>query len=163
MVSGLQLTILRTRDMGLVKQLWGDPSIYHLMSDDGCPSNPAKWQPVDSDRRVFLVPWLYSVDKPPQPMGLVSFYAVNYVMYEVHIGLLPAFHHTLTYDLCIKAKNWMFENTPCQSIIAYVPASKPHVRALAIKCGMLESGILPKSLLVQGVLIDQYVFSIGRD
>ena len=163
MVSGLQLTILRTRDMGLVKQLWGNPSIYHLMSDDGCPSNPAEWQPVDSDRRVFLVPWLYSMDKPPQSMGLVSFYAMNHVTYEAHIGLLPQFHHTLTYEISIKAKNWMFEHTPCQCIVAYVPANKPHVRSFALKSGMTECGILPRSLLAQGVLIDQYIFSIGRE
>lgn len=160
MVRG-NLILLPTHDMVLVKRLWSDPAIYHQMIDDGCPKNPADWQPAGGERRHYLVPWL-DENNQMTAMGIIGYYAISHVMYEVHIGLLPQFQHRMTQEICVAANDWIFTHTPCKKIIAFVPFSKPNVRAIALRCGFKEEGLSPCSFLINGELIDQYILGLER-
>lgn len=156
------LKIERTRNMELVKQLWGDPRIYSQMCDDGCPENSIDWQPADSDRRYFLVPSLEQAQNKIL-LGIVAYYAISFVMYEIHIGILPEFQHQITPEIVFFANDWLFKHTECQKIIGYIPVIKQNVRKLALKCGFKDEGYIQNSFLFKGTLIDQYVMTIGRN
>lgn len=156
------LTVERTRDMKLVKRLWTDPRIYSQMTDDGCPKNPADWHPSDSDRHYFLIPWLEKPTQERVPMGIVAYYSTSFVIFDIHIGILPQYQHQMTQEIVIKSNAWIFARTPCEKILAFVPITKLNVLTLALKCGFKEECYLQASFLSDGTLTDQHLLSIGR-
>lgn len=163
MVSSLNVVIYRTHDMDLVKRLGSHPDIYAAIGDDGSPHNSADWHPRDSSQKYYLIPWLISLTDDPKPMGCIVFYVINHVLYEGHIFLLPEYQHQISVSIGHKALNWIFNNTPCKKVIAFVPVTMPHLLKLVIKTGFIQEGFLKNSCSSDGKLIDQYIYTIGKD
>lgn len=162
MVWSLNVAIYRTRDMSLIKKIGTHPDIYPHIIDDGCPSNPADWQPHDNGRNYFLIPsFLSSTENIP--MGIIAFYAINHVLFDAHICILPEFRKKMTADIGLKATQWMFDNTSCKKIIAFIPVNRPDVLALAQKGSLKLEGFCKNSFLSDGILIDQYIYGLGRE
>jgi RimJ/RimL family protein N-acetyltransferase len=161
--SSLNVALYRTRDMDLVKQLSSHPDIFPHIGDDGSPKNPADKHYINSSNRYYLIPYIFLDDNPPIPMGLIVYYPINHVLYEGHIFIYPEYQHQMTVDVGHKANKWLFENSPAQKILAFVPTTKTHVLKLVQKAGFKQEGFIPKSISLNGQLIDQYIYTIGRD
>jgi RimJ/RimL family protein N-acetyltransferase len=162
MVCSLNIVVHRTQDMALVKKLATHPAIYPHIIDDGCPKNPANWHPIDSSNRYYLIPWLISLSNDPVPMGIIAFYPLNHVLFEAHIFLLPEFQGKATDSICLKTISWMFANSPCQKIMAFIPTTKIYLVNLVESLNFEREGYIKKSISYQGELVDQYIYSLGR-
>jgi RimJ/RimL family protein N-acetyltransferase len=163
MVCGINLKIERTRDMGLVKQLASDPAIYPEIIDDSFSDKKnCVWQPENAKNKYYLIPYLCEKEAPPCPLGVIAYYPINHILFEGHLFILPAFQHIMTAELGHMANKWMFQHSSCQSIIAFVPTSKPHVLKFVKKAGLKQVGILPASYASNGEIVDQYIFRLGK-
>jgi RimJ/RimL family protein N-acetyltransferase len=159
--SKLTVKVERTFDVDLIKRIWGDERIYGEMRDDGCPKDSANWKPSEDKRKYFLVVYILENSKLI-PIGIISYYQLSHAMFEIHIGFLPEYHGKVTVEAVNLANTWIFINTSCEIIVAYVPVIKPHVRRLAQKCGFVENCLLPKSFSTNGSLVDQYLYTLWR-
>jgi RimJ/RimL family protein N-acetyltransferase len=159
----MNLVVHRTRDMDFVKLIGSHPDIYPFIIDDGCPSSPDDWLPIDGDKRYYLIPWLLHKNIDPEPIGVAAYYARNHVLYEGHACLLPKYRHLMSHEIGSKCNQWMFDNTPCQKVIGFVPVTKPNMYKIALKAGFEDEGLCKNSYLSDGRLIDQHIVGIGRD
>jgi RimJ/RimL family protein N-acetyltransferase len=162
MVPGSDLIISRTRDIELIKKLSNYPGIYEQIIDDGCPQNKEDWLPENDHHKYYLVPWI-NENNEWVPIGVIGYYRINHILYDAHIFILPPYQAKMTVEIAKKTKQWMFDNSPCQCIIAYVPANKPNVLKFALRAGMKTVGVLPKSFSYQRQIVDQIILSIGKD
>jgi RimJ/RimL family protein N-acetyltransferase len=160
--SSLDIAIHRTRDMELVKRLSMRDDIFALIRDDGAINNAAKRNFINSNNRYYLIPYIFPDDCPPTPTGLIIYYPLNHVLYEGHIFIYPEYQHQATVEVGHKANRWLFENSPAQKIIALVSVNKPHVLKLVQKAGFRQEGFLPRSVLLNGELVDQYLYAIEK-
>lgn len=150
------MRIERTFDMELVKAVLTHPAIYPHITDDGCPPID-EFEPADHPSFYRL-----AVYDGEDVAGLFLFHPANMVCYEGHICLLPAHQGGDTRAAAKSALAWMFENTPCQKIMARVPAKNLPARRAVERAGMLEEGKLRKSLLKDGVLQDQILYGVEK-
>lgn len=161
--SSLEIAVYPTQDLELVHRLCSHPEVYPHIIDDGCPQNSADWHIHYDSRRIYLVPYHIRDDRPPTPMGVIAFFPMNFVLYEGHIFLLPEYRGQVSVEIVHKTNQWLFDNTTAQKIIGFVPVTRIAVKKLMEKCAFKEEGFCPKSVLLNGQLVDQYILGIGRD
>lgn len=161
--SSLNVAIYRTRDMQLVKELSSHPAIFENIGDDGTPKNPADRQFIDSSNRYYLIPYIIADDRPqPEPMGLIAYYPINHTLFEAHIFIYPEYQNVMTVEVGHKANRWLFDNSPAQKIIAFIPITKPAVLKLVQKVGFKQEGYCPNSIMLNGRSVDQYIYAIEK-
>jgi RimJ/RimL family protein N-acetyltransferase len=143
------IVIKRTHDMDLVHMIWTNSRLFKYMCDD-YSNNPALYTPVDSPYLYYLVPYIND-----KPMGVILFIPNNSITYQVHIGMLPRFWGKMTQEACELTIEWLKANTACKKIMSLTPVNNKIALALAKRCGFVQQGVLTKSILMNGQLIDQ--------
>jgi RimJ/RimL family protein N-acetyltransferase len=58
--------------------------------------------------------------------------------------------------------DWLFANTPCQKLIAFIPEKNQKMLALALKSGLKKEGFIENSFLSGGVLHGQNLLGITK-
>lgn len=116
-----------------------------------------KWIADDFSEFKFNDGWLYlEIDK----LGIIGVQPMNYICYQFHIALLPELWGRGA-EICAEVGRWIFNNTPCQKLVAIVPA----YNRLAVKIAqryMVKEGILRSSISRGYVLHDQLIFGINK-
>jgi RimJ/RimL family protein N-acetyltransferase len=91
-------------------------------------------------------------------LGLFVFMPRTPLWSEVHMCLLPAAWGRGSAALCLACASWFAAQTECRVLTATVPAYNRPMLALAVRIGMRAVGVLPLSVLKQGMRRDQTIF-----
>lgn len=154
-----QLRIERSTDSALIKRVITHPAIYPHVADDFSPP-PAAYSAeglVGHPQVYFLAAW-----DGDELLGLGMFHAHNAVMYEAHTCLLPNAWGERGTRAARAAMRWIFGNTPCRKIVSLVPDGNVLAMRFAKRCGLRVEGLLTKSFLRGGKLLNQTVFGIEK-
>lgn len=153
------IRIERMDDISSVAGTMTHPRVYPHVSDDFSPA-PGDLanclHPVDS---VF---YLAAYDGE-EYLGLFFLHQHNSVMYEVHTCLLPNAWGGRSVDAAKACAAWMFENTPCQRIVTYVPVDNVLALRLARNSGMQQIGINHDSIMRGGKLVSQHMLGLSKE
>jgi len=99
-----------------------------------------------------------------QTVALYPFERKSQVMAEVHAFVLP--HHRRAYGMLSSraALEWMVDNFDwCMKIQSCVPVIYRHIKIYSLRNGFKAEGIMRKSYLKDGQLIDRTIIGITRD
>lgn len=143
------------RDIERLNKIFSHPSIWPFIIDDLTPE----------DAKDGLVNYYMSVGiiLSPDKYSAYVFEPQNNVMYKVHANVLPEGRNEFTASKAIMVVDWIFSNTDCHKIVAYVSDIFPNVCKFTEKCGFKQEGVLTKSLLKNGILNDQIVFGLNKE
>jgi len=143
-------------DIEHVAEILGHSEVLPFIADDSPFVDPVATATacILNDSIYVLIPNAYAV---------FAFMPRNYVMYEIHSAILPEGRGSEngSKDAANAAVEWMFENTPCEKIISWVPSYNKTALHFALACGCKQEGVVKDSYKKDGKLYDQYL--VGRE
>jgi RimJ/RimL family protein N-acetyltransferase len=145
-------------DPVLIAETIRHPKIYPYVSDDGSPAADDFKPPVNDGRFAFI--GLFDGD---EYMGLFMIHAHNCATVEVHTCLLPSAWGRRAIEAAKTCTRFIFDQTSFVRIITNVPKNNPLALRLALKAGMVEYGLNPRSHRSGGVLHDQILLGISKE
>jgi len=95
-------------------------------------------------------------------IGVMAFLPVNGAAWNPHIAILPAHRGTGTEAMRLGVA-WMFENTPCEKIVAHPPVFNTAMVRVFEKCGFRREGYSPRSFRWHGELHDRFLMGIEKE
>jgi hypothetical protein len=152
--SGLKLET--TDDQRLIKTICTHEKVWPMTCDDYTPSAEAWKPPVGNG-----ITWLLASDEEGI-LGLFCLIAENSVCWQVHVMMLPYAWGPPTVKATLDMYEWVWKNTTCVRLTGSIPIDNPLTIGLAIRSGMVEFGVNPKSFKRKGKLLDQVLFGISR-
>lgn len=154
-LEGVGNDCVRTFDAGLINRIFKHPKVWRHVSDDFSPAR----EDFDCSSAIG-VEGIYFLSVCGGS-GIFMFHKHSEILYEVHTLLLPECWGRE--DIAASAARWMFENTPCEKIITWVPAYNRLAYHFALRSGMKEEGLSRKSIRKNGRLMDQYLLGLEKD
>jgi len=151
------ITFERTNDFHLVKKIATHPKLWPLISDDLSPDRH-QWEPSQNPEIWYVLARGNGV-----PMGLFVFLPENPVHWRSHVCILPEFWGDIAAMACTLVFRWMWKLTKCERITGTIPISNRRAIAFAVRCGMTQYGVNPKSVLRNGRLEDQVLLGISKE
>ena len=155
--SESHLSFERTTDVALIGKILTHPLIWPWVTDDGAP-DPEAFQPPEPGEHV----WFILVWDEAELLGLFLFHSQNTATWEVHTCLLPKAWGKRARKAAEEMLKWVWEETDWQRIVTNVPDNNRLALSYALKVGMTEYGLNPKSWLKNGELLDQHLLGISR-
>ncbi len=149
------MTINRTFDMELVRQIITSPEVYPHVSDDGSPS-AEEYRPPENQAVYYLG---ISDDGPLD--GVFVLMPQNVACVEVHTCLRKPLWG-IGVEAALRGIQWVWENTSFQRIVTNVPTPNRLAARLSLRAGMTLFGTNTGSFLKNGRLYDQMMFGISR-
>lgn len=140
-----------TDDYEFIKSVCLHPKIWPWVSDDY--SNISEYEPDLNHLYLEIV--------DGEKVGFFAIKPINAILFEMHIAVLPVgWGKSDIYTK--KLIEWVFSNTNCQKLIAFIPESNKKTLKLAEKCGLTREGFIQDSFQKNGKLFGQHLFSIAR-
>lgn len=135
-------------DREVVTKILQDDSVFIPINGTQCKMNNIADELLLSPITHVLMP----VD------GFVAiFIKHNQVLYTFHVAALPEARGQVAIDAGKKAFEWMFQNTDCMKIFSFVPALRTNVVKYMESLGMVKSGTIKKSIVMDCELEDQEI------
>lgn len=145
----------RTTDAVLIKSIATDVRIWDAMADDHAPKREEYEPPVDG--AVYVL-----VRSGETIGGMFVLVPKSHIRFEVHTLLLPELSPWRKLEAAAKMREWVFANTPCESLYTEVPSCNQAAHGFAVAAGMKQFGTEPKAFLKNGVLYDVSWLGINR-
>lgn len=155
MGDGMTVTVKRTYDPRIVRELMTRPDMWETVAEDG-------QDPGDFDPDVTADCWL-TVRAEGELVGLYCLDRVNSVTLEIHAQVLPECRKEYSDDTGRAVLQWILDNTDTRKVIAWVPVIYPNVRKFTESQGFQVEGVSRKSYLKHGELHDLTLLGITRD
>lgn len=155
----LQVRIQRSTDASLIKRVITHPRVYPHVSDDSSP-DPEKFYVSEAVKHPNVY-FLLAYDGN-ELLGLFMVHQHNGVMYEVHTCLLPNAWGEKATEAGKKLIRWVFENTPCEKLITFVPEGNTLALRFAKRCGLRLEGLVTKSYRKGGRLLNQSLLGVEK-
>ena len=147
----------RTKDYGVVREILTGKGIYDRISDDFAPP-VGKFQ-VNKHPDI----WYVLVDGPSVGLGMFCFFPENAVCWAAHACLFRGILPVSARQAGREVVQWIWENSPCQRIIASIPlCNRAAVRYAGDPQGpaLIRYGVNERSFMKGGRLWDQIL--MGR-
>lgn len=151
------MRIERTKDMGIIRNIMINHTIYPHISDDGLPE-AEYFQPNESDEIYYLL----VIDDNGLIHGLYLLHAMNYITYEIHTCLLRSCRGKMADIAAKEVLKWISLRTLCLKVITHVPENNKPALAYAKRAGMIIEGMNRDSFLKNGKLYNQILLGITR-
>jgi len=149
------ITVERCFDSELLTKIIANKGIYPYVSDDGSPKRE-DFKAIVGDPLVWLL-----IKYNEAPAGAFLLHPHNLSLWEVHTNVLPEYRdHSL--EACKACWEWLTTNTPCSTLMTYVPKPNKPARRLAHAFGMSDLGYLPKCWLKNGEYQDLYLMGVTK-
>ena len=145
--------IERTFDTALVQGILSTPT---LLRRSGVKSEKV-FDPELQTNIFFLV-----ATEGDDVMGLVVFHAQNEGCYQGHVNYLPDHWGESLERYTKEAIAWMFENTDCRKIFAFIPSMYPEIKKHALLAGMTVEGNMIDSYFIDGMTYSQTLMGIAK-
>lgn len=130
--------------------------IWEKVVDDFCPGQ--EWVDLTLALQAPNIVILFE-----EGVGVFMFYSFSGVMWDIHVATYPEARGVRVVDAVREAGMWMFDNTPCQKVIAMIPSGNLPAEALAKRMGMRKEGHLYRAFMKHGELIDLRVYGITKE
>jgi hypothetical protein len=130
-------------------------SVFYSAADDGIKNEGDIATPVLEDPKLIVL--------MPHKNTAFIFIGVNHIMYEMHVAIIEGDTRKNGVKHAISAARWMFNNTPCQKLITYVPEVHDRSIMFAKVCGMEQKAVLQDSLLKNGKLENLVLLDATKD
>lgn len=148
------MIITRTFDEGLIYRCVLEN--WRYVRDDGSPPVSAYYPPMNES-----IYWLEASESQYETLGVFMAHPLNSVCYEVHICLIKE-ARGMAMDACRMARDWMFNNTPAERLVANIVPHNHLAIRLAKKAGFTEFGLNKNSRKVDGILYDEVMLGVSR-
>lgn len=143
-------------DVNFLTEVFSHPDMWRWLGDDNTPPLASINLQILLDSTVFSI-------LIPDKIGFFMFHPWNSTTFEMHSAVLPAYRGKPAMEGARLAGHWMFDNTTCRKIVTLVPRSNIRAKFLARKGGMHEEGMITRSFLKDGQMIDQYLYGICKE
>jgi RimJ/RimL family protein N-acetyltransferase len=148
-----------SNDADALRAIYCDPKVLPYITDDGLKADTFDFSMIaGSPIAVFII-----ASDEKGDAGTFLFYPVNTVMYELHTAFLPGRRGKDVVEAARLAREYIFNETPCRKVITYVPFDNMPAYVMARKCGMVVEGLIRRSYLRGGELLDQYILGISKE
>ncbi len=146
--------ILRTTDVGFIKRIMTDPSVWPFAVEEG--HDPKTWEPPMGGAWLTI----HGV------MGLVFVYQVCGSIYAYDAAILPQSRapkvgYSERRSHIVQIKHWLRANTDCTHLIAFIAEDNTRSMKAARADGLVLEGRIPKCKRRGGTLIDALIFGTG--
>ena len=149
------LNIRKTTDESLIYDCVTHPKNWNAVTDDGAPY-PELYFPDISARNI----WLEVVDDK-KSLGVFLAEPHGVACRVAHSALLPS-AHGVGAEVSKLAMQWLFDNTDCMRIIAWIPEYNRLAIRMALDSGLRQCGINEQSFLKNNNLYDLLLFGISK-
>ena len=151
------MRIVRTSDMGLIREIMTSSEVYPYITDDGSPLKE-DFDPIDNDSIYYLL-----VMGEGLLYGLYMLHPHNSVTYEIHTCLLRTCRGKKADKAAKEVLKWIFSYTPCLKVVTHVPESNKPALKYAQRAGLIIEGVNRESFLKGGKLYNQVLLGITRE
>lgn len=145
----------RTFDPELISSILFEPKMWETIAEDNF--EPRGWTPD-----VYVDAWV-SVRDEDDVYGLWLFKALNSVTCEIHPHVVVKHRSKHSYANGVLALKWLYDNTPFEKVLGWVPTIYPHIKKYGESLGFQVEGRSRKSWLKNGELHDQWLMGITRN
>lgn len=150
-----RITVEQCFDADLLTTVLSHRDVYPHISDDHSPKRE-EFKAIVGQPIIWL---LIKCDE--KPAGAFLLHPHNMSLWEVHTNVLPGYRdHSL--EACKACWEWLTTNTPCNTLMTYVPKPNKPARRLAKAFGMKDFGYLPNSWLKDGEYEDLYIMGVTK-
>jgi RimJ/RimL family protein N-acetyltransferase len=152
-----RLCFERTRDWPLIKSIVTHEKIWPAISDD-FSGIPEDWQPLQDESFFYLL-----VKDAEEVLGCFILHPDNgnKICWKVHTAFLPSSWGERIRRAGYLGHQWIFANTECRRIVTDVPIYNRIALRFAVKSGMKEYGMNPKSFMKNGTLHDVIMLGVS--
>lgn len=148
------ISIERTFDTDLVRSIMSNAEL--LKRSGG--SDVSIYDPENQPDFFYLTPMRDGV-----VIGVALFYNLNNAFcYQAHVNYLPDYWGTWLVGYTKEALKYMFNNTQCMKVMAFVPDYYPEVLKHTLRAGFTIEGYLRNSTISNGLLDNQSLVSIEK-
>ena len=145
--------ITRTFDTPLVQGLLSSPKLLRRSG-----SKAVKVFDPESQKDIYYL----LASKDDEVLGLVVFHQQNAGCYQGHVNYLPEHWGKGLEGYTIEAINWMFNNTDCEKIFAFVPDRFPEIKRHSLLAGMKVEGVLEDSYRIGNDVYSQTIMGMSK-
>lgn len=129
---------------------------WDAVTDDGSTRFPDLYFPDVGGHNIWL-----QVQHNGESLGVFLASPHGVVCREVHSALLPA-ARGVSAEASKAAIDWLFTNTQCVSILAWVPEYHRFAVRMALNSGLKVLGRNQKSFLKNGILYDEILLGVSK-
>ncbi len=151
------ITLERTLDYELVRQIMTHPRLYDHLVDDGAPAAEL-FYPAEHPGIFHLL-----AREGDEVLGLYITNRINAATWEVHHALLPCAWGDRALAVGRAYEAWMWENTGAQTLLGFTPSCNRLALRYARRLGMTVRGQIPQAWRRGGVLHDLIVLAKHRE
>jgi len=150
------VTVERTQDYELIRQIMTHPRIYPSITDDFSPPAEA-FQPVEHHGLLYLL-----MKDEEGPLGIGLLVPENGVEMRVHHYFLPRAWGSKAEEAARQALKYLWTHTGCMRVIGKTPAYNRLALRFACRLGMRYIGVDRDSVQKNGRLWAQYISGMSR-
>lgn len=141
-------------DSGALCKLFREPDCYIPSADDHT-------QPKDIMRFIdnaLSADWMFVLGRNPRTEAFIFAPSHNATTYMAHFAVRKDCRDGSVVRKTAEAGKWVFENTTCKSVIAYMREDNLAARSVLGQLGMKQCGRIAKSVLFDGELRDELIY-----
>lgn len=142
-------------DREFVTRIYTSPDIWDRVSDDFTPGRD-----VIDLTDALRNPNIYILI--PDNIGVFMYHPLNTILYQTHASVLPEFRGKKALEGARATGMWMYQNTLCRKVICLIPHKNYQAMAFARSLGFHKEGVLTKSIMKHGELVDLHCYGIER-
>lgn len=151
-----RLELSRTFDYRLIRDIVTNPRLYPHIANDFHP-DASEFEPNHNAAIFYML-----VTDDAQVLGVCTAHSIiTPEIWEIHHALLPS-AWPRTAEIAALFERWLFTETPCQVAVGHTPANNKLACRFALKCGMTQTGVIPKAYRKGGKLHDLLVFTKNK-
>ena len=144
-------------DIPRLNKILADDAIYPFIRDD---NTPEKFR-HEMGEIMFHTDGIFFLSPIPESAFMVK--VISSTTFEIHANVLPSQRGDVAVKAGLDAARWLFENTECFKLIAFIGTQFGNVCKFIEKGGFKQEGKLTKSLLLDGEYHDQYIYGLTKD
>jgi RimJ/RimL family protein N-acetyltransferase len=139
-------------DMAYIKKMVTHEKVWRWVSDDR--SDISTYEPDESC--VYL-----GAFDGETAAGFFMVKPINGISLEIHTVISPDFWGEGV-RFAKEVIFWIFQNTDFLKIVTFIPENNVSAIRLAINSGLSQEGVVKKSFLKNGIILDQFLFGVSK-
>lgn len=141
-------------DSGALVRLFRQPDVYAPSADDH--TDPYRLQKyIDTCMGSEMI---YALGRNPKQEAYIFTPNHNATTFSAHFAVRKDCRDGSIVRRAAEAGKWMFENTTCRAIIAFIRKNNAGARSVLAQMGMRRVGVIDKATLHNGQWLDDIIY-----
>jgi hypothetical protein len=146
-------------DSGALARLFRSDDVYIPSADDH--TNPA--EVMNFIDNALASPVIYALGRDPRIEAFIFGPSHNATTFQGHFAVRKDHRGPEIVKKTAEAGKWVFENTRCRSIIAFVREDNRVAQMALGQVGMTRKGVIEKSVFFNGEYINEIIYQCTVD